>query len=99
MICLNVILTAKNESDIEDIRSLLAQQGTLSRQEPGCLRFEVYHSNTDPKVFILNERWESQQALDVHRTAKAYTEIYQPKVLPKVDRVPHPATLVDSSTL
>ena len=95
MICINILLTVKDAADVEEVRGLLAEQGRLSRAEPGCLRFEVYHSNNDPQVFILNERWESPEALDVHRTAKAYTEIYQPQVLPKVDRVPHPATLVE----
>ena len=95
MICLNVILTVKDPNDVDEIRGLLTEQGKLSRQEPGCARFEVYHSTADPKVFILNERWESQAALDVHRQAKAYTEIYQPQVIPKVDRVPHPANLVE----
>lgn len=95
MICVNIILTVKDAADVEAIRGLLAEQGRLSRAEPGCLRFEVYHSNEDAKVFILNERWESQEALDVHRTAKAYTEIYQPQVLPKVECVPHPSTLVE----
>lgn len=95
MICINVILTVNDEADVSEIRELLAEQGRLSRAEPGCLRFEVYHSRNDPKVFILNERWESQQALDVHRAAKAFTEIYQPQVLPRVERVPHPAELVE----
>lgn len=95
MLCSNIILTVNDESDIDEIRDLLAEQGRLSREEPGCLRFEVYHSQADPKMFILVERWESQEALDVHRTAKAYTEIYQPKVLPKASRVPHPSTLVE----
>ncbi len=95
MICVNIILTVKNAADVEEIRGLLAEQGQLSRAEPGCLRFEVYHSQNDPRTFILNERWADAAALDVHRTAKAYTEIYQPQVLPKVDRVPHPSTLVE----
>lgn len=95
MIYVNVILTVKNEADVPEIEKLLSQQGTLSRQEPGCLRFEVYHSTSNPLVFLLVERWESQAAIDVHRTAQAYTTIYQPKVLPKVDRVPHVATLVE----
>ncbi len=95
MICSNILLTVKSESDIDEIRDLLAEQGRLSRAEPGCLRFEVYHSQNDPRMFILVERWASQEALDVHRTAKAYTEIYQPKVLPKADRVPHVSTLIE----
>lgn len=94
MIRLNVILTVKKERDIDQVRGLLAEQGRRSREEPGCVRFEVYHSSADPRVFVLHEWWESQQALDVHRTAKAFTEIYTPQVLPLVDRVPHPGTLV-----
>jgi quinol monooxygenase YgiN len=95
MIYVNVLLTVKDESDIETVRSLLAEQGRLSRAEPGCARFEVYHSQSDSRVFLLNEHWESQQALDAHRQAKAYQEIYTPQVLPRVERVPHPASLVE----
>ena len=94
MIYVNIVLTVKNESDVNEVRALLSEQGRLSRQEPGCVRFEVYHSKNDPKVFILNEHWESQAHLDEHRKATAYTTVYAPKVLPKVDRVPHPADLV-----
>ena len=94
MLYLNVILTVKDANDVPEIQSLLSEQGRLSRAEPGCLRFEVYHSNNDPKVFILNEHWADQAAVDAHRKATAYTTIYQPKVLPRVDRTPHPAELV-----
>jgi quinol monooxygenase YgiN len=94
MIYVNVILTAKNAADVEKVRDLLKQQGQLSRGEPGCVRFEVYQSANDAKVFILNEWWTDQEALDVHRKAHAFTTIYQPQVLPLVDRMPHPGTLV-----
>ncbi len=95
MLYINVLLTVKDENDIATVESLLSEQGRLSREESGCARFEVYHSQSDPSVFLLTERWESQAALDVHRTAKAYLEIYQPKVLPLVERVPHVSTLVE----
>lgn len=95
MICLHVLLTAKEKADVPAIRELLAEQGRLSRAEPGCLRFEVYQSQNDETRFILAERWESQAALDEHRKATAYTTIYQPQVLPKVNREPHPSTLVE----
>ena len=95
MIYANVVLTANDEKDVPQLREWLKEQGRLSRMEPGCLRFEVYHSQSDPKVFLLIERWESTESLDVHRTAKAYTQIYQPKVLPRVTRVPHPSDLIE----
>lgn len=96
MIYANILLTVKDSADIPQIRELLAEQARLSRQEPGCERFEVYHSKNDPKFFLLVERWTDQAALDAHRLATAYTTIYQPQVLPRVDRVPHPSELVES---
>lgn len=94
MIYINVVLTVKDAADVPEIQTLLSEQGRLSREEPGCLRFEVYHSQTDTRVFLLNEHWADQDAIDAHRKATAYTTIYQPKVLPKVERVPHPSDLV-----
>lgn len=95
MIHLNILLTVKNETEVAQVRGLLAEQGRLSRAEPGCQRFEVYQSNNDSRTFFLNEWWIDQAALDEHRQARAYTTIYQPQVLPLVDRVPHPSTLVE----
>ncbi len=95
MICLHVLLKVKNAADVPAVRDLLREQGRLSRAEPGCLRFEVYQSQNDETRFILGERWESQAALDEHRKATAYTTIYQPRVLPLVDREPHPSALVE----
>lgn len=95
MIRVNILLQVKEAGDVEKVQGLLAEQGRLSRQEPGCVRFEVYHSQNDPTVFILNEWWESQPALDEHRKATAYTTIYAPQVLPLVNRTPHPSMLVE----
>jgi quinol monooxygenase YgiN len=89
MINNNVILTVREESDIATVRELMVEQGRLSREEPGCVRFDVFHSQSEPRIFILIEQWESEQHLDAHREAQACTEIYKPKVLPLVDRVPH----------
>ena len=95
MLYLNILLTVKKNEDVERVRELLSEQGRLSRQEPGCARFEVYHSQNDPKVFMLVEHWETQADIDRHREAKAYTTVYKPHVLPLVERVGHPTTMVD----
>lgn len=89
MVDLTVLLTAKDSASMPQLRELLKRQAQLSREEPGCVRFEAYESQSVPNTFILIERWESQQALDVHRTAHAFTTIYAPNVIPLVDRVPH----------
>jgi quinol monooxygenase YgiN len=95
MIYLNVLLTAKNPADVAKIRDLLAEAMRKSRSEPGCLRFDVYHSTAEPRRFTLVEHWASQDALDQHRLAAAYNEIYKPHVMPLVDREGHPSTLLE----
>ena len=95
MVYNNVVVTVKDGRDIDEVKSLLLEQTRLSRLEPGCERFELYHSQSDANVFILVERWNSAEALDQHRLAKAYVEIYKPKVLPKVDRTPHSCALLE----
>ena len=94
MLYLNVLLTVKDPSQIETVRGLLIEAAKNSRQEPGCKRFEVYHSTADATRYLLNEHWESQDAVDAHRKAFAYTQIYQPKVLPLVTREGHPSNLL-----
>ena len=91
MIYINVTLTVKDEQNVDKVRELLIQQATLSRQEPGCARFELYHSQADRRVFQLIERWESEELLAQHREANACKEIYFPHVIPLVDRVAHPS--------
>ena len=89
MFAINVILTVNDAENVSQVAGLLTEAGRLSRDEPGCLGFEVCHSRDDAQVFLLIERWESRESWEVHKTAKAFTEIYQPQVLPLVSRVPH----------
>ncbi len=96
MIYANIWLTVKDPADVVEIREFLREQCRLSKQEPGCKRFEVYQSKNEPAKFLLVERWSDQAALDAHRLATAYTTVYAPKVIPRVDRVPHPCELVES---
>jgi quinol monooxygenase YgiN len=94
MIDVTVVLTARDLSAAQEIRELLARHVNLSRQEPGCVRFEAFESQTVQGSFILIERWESQTTLDVHRTAEGFTTIYAPRVLPLVERVAHVCTVL-----
>jgi len=95
MICLNVLLTVKDPADVPRVRDLLTEAMRRSRAEPGCLRFDVYHSSAEPRRFTLVEHWADQAAIDAHRLADAYTGIYKPQVMPLVDREGHPSTLLE----
>ena len=95
MICMNIVLTVQEDSKIEVVRNLLCEAMRKSKNEPGCERFDVYQSKPKPNQFTLIEHWSSQEALDAHRQAEAYTTIYKPQVIPLVERVGHPVTLLD----
>ena len=95
MICLTILLTAKDAADVPRIGEHLTAAMRSSRTEPGCLRFDVYHSTAEPRRFTLVEHWAGQEAIDAHRLAEAYTTIYKPHVMPLVDREGHPAELLD----
>jgi quinol monooxygenase YgiN len=95
MLCLTVLLTARDSTDVPRIRELLTEAMRKSRAEPGCLRFDVYHSSAEPRRFTLVEHWASQEALDAHRAGEAYTQVYKPHVMPLVEREGHPGTLLE----
>jgi quinol monooxygenase YgiN len=95
MYCLNVWLTVKDPADVDSIGKHLAEAARLSRAEPGCLHFAVYHSQTNPQQFLLVEHWGQKSDWETHRTAQAFTTIYQPHVLPRVERQAHVATLLE----
>ncbi|MGE5272143.1 MAG: putative quinol monooxygenase [Thiohalocapsa sp.] len=42
-----------------------------SRQDAGCLQFELFQSVFDPDKFTLIELWESQADLDAHAKLQA----------------------------
>ena len=89
MVFNNVLLRAKDPQRVTEISGLLRQQASLSSEEPGCEQFDVYQSETEPELFLLIEVWASEWHLAQHRKAKAFTQLYQPKVLPLVHREPH----------
>ena len=94
MICMNIILTVKEERDIEVVRDLLCEAMRKSRNESGCERFDVYNSQSEAIRFTMIEHWSSQDSLDAHRQAEAYTTIYTPQVIPLVERDGHRVSLL-----
>ena len=94
MVFNNVLLRIKDPEHIQEVLNHMRSCTELVHDEPGMIRFEVYQSTVDECLIFLTERWESQAHLDLHREAKAFKEIYVPKVLPLADRDPHISELI-----
>ena len=52
-----------NEEEIADILSVMTVR---TRQEPGCLSYEVFRSSEDPHEFMLVEAYKDQDAVTAH---------------------------------
>jgi quinol monooxygenase YgiN len=65
MICVIAQLKARPEK-VEDARAVLASTAASTRQESGCLQYDLHVSVEDPTSFALYERWRDKAALDAH---------------------------------
>lgn len=60
-------LTARPET-VTDVQNLLLRLLEPTRQEPGCLRYELLHNAADPTDFTFVEEWADETALEAHFT-------------------------------
>lgn len=56
----------------EQIKSMLEAMVLPSRQEDGCLKYNIYQIESEPKRFIVIEAWKDEDALDGHKNSKHY---------------------------
>lgn len=64
---LNVVATIPVKAEhVETIRGALSELATATREESGCLAYDLYESAAAPGVFVTVERWTDQAALDAH---------------------------------
>ena len=67
---------------IEELKSLLLSIIDPTRQEQGCIKYELLQNNSDPTDFTFVEEWESDAKLDAHLASKHIQE-----ALPKLEGV------------
>lgn len=59
------IFVAKPGKEAE-LEALLQTLVEPTRQEPGCLQYDLHVDIKEPRRFVFIERWESQEALAGH---------------------------------
>ncbi|MDH4303323.1 MAG: antibiotic biosynthesis monooxygenase [Nitrospira sp.] len=64
---LRVIAHAKAKTDqVARVREILTALVDATRQEPGCLSYELLQNHADPTDFVFVERWASATAERAH---------------------------------
>jgi len=67
-----VILVAKikaKPAHIESVKTGLHGLVAPTRQEAGCIKYDLHQDQKDPSIFIFMEEWESAAHLQNHSTA------------------------------
>jgi len=57
---------------IEQLKKMLEAMVLPSRQEEGCLKYNIYQIESAPERFIVIEAWENEDALEGHKNSKHY---------------------------
>jgi len=77
---LYVIATIKcTPTGLTTVRAAMHDMVPASRQEPGCLRYDLLESAHDPHVLTVFETYASDAALEAHRTSVHY-QAYRARV-------------------
>jgi quinol monooxygenase YgiN len=64
-----VILTAMAKAkpdQVEAVKEALLSLVEPTRNEPGCLCYNLHQSKSDPTQFMFYEQWANKEALDAH---------------------------------
>ena len=89
MYCINVLLTVKNAADVAQVKEMMTEMGRLSRLEPGCVRYEVCHSQARCHEVLCASDGRQRPTGNTTARLTPFKTIYEPKVIPLVNREPH----------
>ena len=60
---------------IQQLQDILAQAIPATRQENGCLQYELCQSTADPSQFTFLEEWENNDCLGAHLSAPSFKKL------------------------
>ena len=75
MIRLNVFFEAKDADSATRLLELASELVEKSRNDDGCVAYDVFQSATRTGVMMICETWADQHALDAHSASVHFTNI------------------------
>ncbi len=72
-VCKQINLVAK-PAQTEALAALLQSMVEPSRNENGCLKYDLYQQSDDPSYFMLLEIWNSEDHLEQHKLSDHFLQ-------------------------
>jgi quinol monooxygenase YgiN len=69
-----VVKIASRADVVADIAAIVLALAAKSREEKGCVSYEVLQDMNERTIFVLVEEWESLAALDAHNRTPHFHE-------------------------
>jgi len=66
-----VTFIAKDDC-IKEMKDLLKTMVEASKNEKGCLYYEIFQVKAEPAKFVVLESWKDDESLDGHKTTAHY---------------------------
>jgi len=66
-----IIFLAKRDC-IEELKALLKSTIEKSKEEEGCLLYQVFQTKNNPVEFIVIDSWKNEEALNKHYESEHY---------------------------
>ena len=63
------------EGKVDDVINVFKGLAGPSRAENGCLSYELFQDQKDPRVFSIIEEWADHVALDAHKKADHFVNL------------------------
>ena len=63
------------EGTLDQVKVLATELVTKTQAEDGCIQYELIQQNDDPLHMIMQEDWETQEALDAHCKTEHFTRL------------------------
>lgn len=70
-----VAKTVVKESEINNFIDLAQELISESKKEAGCIEYNLYQDTNDKNVLTFIERWESEEAINIHNETPHFTSI------------------------
>ena len=58
-----------NTEQVQLVRAELEKLIPITREEAGCIQYDLHRDNTDPAHFLFYETWESRELWQTHMNA------------------------------
>ena len=69
--------TTVSENELEHVKPLYQEVAAYTRNQPGCMLYQIYHNMEKPGSIVFIEQWAGEKELDAHLNDPVFLKMYR----------------------